>query len=116
MLLVFWIAVSMCKHLVFVDNVAVVRYLWYAYYIPQILIAVLGLNIAIMGGGGENVRLGKGGMFLFGIGAALILLVLTNDWHQIVCAVLQSVRLWYTNAAFLDGKSLHRCRFCVYSS
>ena len=96
-LLVFWIAVSMCKHLVFVDNVAVVRYLWYAYYIPQILIAVLGLNIAIMGGGGENVRLGKGGMFLFGIGAALILLVLTNDWHQIVFSFPEGVP--WTNAS-----------------
>ena len=97
MLLVFWIAVSMCKHLVFMNNVVVVRYLWYAYYIPQILIAVLGLNIAIMGGGGENVRLGKGGMFLFGIGAALILLVLTNDLHQIVFSFPEGV-LW-TNAS-----------------
>lgn len=83
-LLVFWIAVSMCKHLVFTDNVMIVRYLWYAYYIPQILVTVLWLNIAIMAGGGENVRPGKGGMFLFGTGAALILLVLTNDLHQLV--------------------------------
>lgn len=91
MLLVFWIAVSMCKHLVFADHVTVVRYLWYAYYIPQILIAVLGLNIAIMAGGGENVRLGKGGMFLFGIGVALIFLVLTNDLHQIVFSFPEGV-------------------------
>lgn len=91
MLLVFWIAVSMCKHLVFTDHVTIVRYLWYAYYIPQILIAVLGLNIAIMAGGGENVRPGKGGMLLFGIGAALILLVMTNDLHQIVFSFPQGV-------------------------
>ena len=97
MLLVFWIAVSMCKHLVFMDNVAIVRYLWYAYYIPQILIAVLGLNIAIMAGGGENVRLGKGGIFLLGIGAALILLVLTNDLHQIVFSFPEGVP--WTNAS-----------------
>lgn len=96
MLLIFWIAVSMCKHLVFMDNITIVRYLWYAYYIPQILIAVLSLNIAIMGGGGENVRLGKGGMFLFGIGAALILLVLTNDLHQIVFSFPEGVP--WTNA------------------
>lgn len=97
MLLVFWIAVSMCKHLVFMDNVTVVRYLWYAYYIPQIMIAVLGLNIAIMGGGGENTRLGKGGMFLFVIGVALILLVLTNDLHQIVFSFPEGVP--WTNAS-----------------
>ena len=97
MLLVFWNAVSMCKHLVFMDDVTIVRYLWYAYYIPQILIAVLGLNIAIMAGGGDNVRLGKGGMFLFGIGAALILLVLTNDLHQIVFSFQEGVP--WTNAS-----------------
>lgn len=96
MLLVFWIAVSMCKHLVFMDDVTIVRYLWYAYYIPQILIAVLGLNIAIMAGGGENVRLGKGGIFLLGIGVALILLVLTNDLHQIVFSFPEGVP--WTNA------------------
>lgn len=97
MLLVFWIAVSNVKHLVFMDNVVIVRYLWYAYYIPQILIAVLGLNIAIMAGGGENVRLGKGGMFFLGIGAALILLVLTNDLHQIVFSFPEGVP--WTNAS-----------------
>ena len=97
MLLVFWIAVSMCKHLVFTDHVTIVRYLWYAYYIPQIMIAVLGLNIAIMAGGGEHVRLGKGGILLFGIGVALILLVLTNDLHQIVFSFPKSVP--WTNAS-----------------
>lgn len=97
MLLVFWIAVSMCKHLVFMNNVTIVRYLWYAYYIPQILLAVLGLNIAIMAGGGENVSLGKEGWFLLGIGAALILLVLTNDLHQIVFSFPKGVP--WTNAS-----------------
>lgn len=91
MLLVFWITVSMCKHLVFMDDVMIVRYLWYAYYIPQILLAVLGLNIAIMAGGGENVKLGKRGLFLLGIGVALILLVLTNDLHQIVFSFPEGV-------------------------
>lgn len=96
-LLVFWIAVSMCKHLLFQGDVTIVRYLWYAYYIPQILIAVLGLNIAIMAGRGENVGFGKWGWTLFGVGAALILLVLTNDWHQIVFSFPEGVP--WTNAA-----------------
>jgi hypothetical protein len=90
-LLVFWLAVSSVKHLVFYDDVTIVRYLWYAYYIPQILLAVLGLNIAVMAGRGESVRLGKGGMALFGIGAALILLVLTNDLHQLVFSFPEGV-------------------------
>lgn len=96
-LLVFWIAVSMCKHLVFQGDVTIVRYLWYAYYIPQILIAVLGLNIAIMAGRGENAGFGKWGAVLFGVGAALILLVLTNDLHQIVFSFPKGVP--WTNAS-----------------
>lgn len=96
-LFVFWIAVSMCKHLVFQNDVMIVRYLWYIYYIPQILLAVLGLNIAIMAGGGENARPGKLGVALFGIGAALILLVLTNDLHQLVFSFPEGVP--WTNAA-----------------
>lgn len=96
-LLIFWIAVSMCKHLVFQGNVTIVRYLWYSYYIPQILLAVLGLNIAIMAGGGENARPGKKGVALFGIGAALILLVLTNDQHQFVFSFPEGVP--WTNAS-----------------
>lgn len=96
-LLVFWIAVSTCKHLIFENDVMIVRYLWYLYYVPQILTAVLGLNIAIMAGKGENVRLGKGGMALLGAGAALILLVLTNDLHQMVFSFPEGVP--WTNAA-----------------
>lgn len=83
-LLVFWIAVSTCKHLVFENDVAAVRYLWYAYYIPQIMIAVLGLDIALMAGRGETARPFRWRAALYGTGAALILLVLTNDLHQAV--------------------------------
>lgn len=83
-LLILWIVVSTCKHFVFQNNIAMVRYLWYAYYIPQILIAVLSLIIAVMAGKGENVRPGKWNMPLLGGAIALILLVLTNDFHQLV--------------------------------
>ena len=96
-LLVFWIAVSTCKHLIFKNDVTIVRYLWYLYYVPQILMAVLSLNIAIMAGKGENARLGKGGVLLLGAGIALILLVLTNDLHQMVFSFPRGVP--WTNAA-----------------
>lgn len=82
LLLVFWIAVSTCKHLAFQNNVHVVRYLWYAYYIPQILIAVLGLIAVTMAGKGENARPGRWSLALFGSAIVLILFVLTNDLHQ----------------------------------
>ncbi|MDO4331663.1 MAG: histidine kinase N-terminal 7TM domain-containing protein [Eubacteriales bacterium] len=83
-LLIFWIAVSTCKHFVFEDNITVVRYLWYAYYIPQILIVVLSLVTVLMVGKGEDARPGKWGPVLFGSAAGLLLLVLTNDLHQLV--------------------------------
>lgn len=96
-LLVFWVAVSTCKHLIFKNNVTIVRYLWYSYYIPQILMTVLSLNIAVMAGKGESVRLGKWGMARLGVGIALILLVLTNDLHQMVFSFPEGVP--WTNAA-----------------
>lgn len=83
-LLVFWLAMSSCKHLIFQSNVTAIRYLWYAYYIPQILIAVLCLITALMLGKGETARPGKWSIALFGGAAALILLVMTNDLHQLV--------------------------------
>lgn len=90
-LLVFWIVVSTCKHFVFQYDVNMVRYLWYAYYIPQILIPVLGLILVLMVGKGENARPGKWSPVLFGGGGALILLVLTNDLHQLVFSFPEGV-------------------------
>ena len=83
-LLVFWIVVSGCKHFVFSYHVTIVRYLWYAYYIPQILIVALSLITVRMAGKGEDVRPGKESIVLFGGAFALILLVFTNDLHQLV--------------------------------
>ncbi len=75
-LLIFWLVVSTCKHLIFENNVTIVRYLWYAYYIPQILITVLSLITVLMVGKGENARPGRWSLILFGAGGALVLLVL----------------------------------------
>lgn len=83
-LLIFWIIVSCCKHFVFADNATIVRYLWYAYYIPQILTAAFGLIMAIMVGKGENAKPGKWIWALLGAAFVLIVFVLTNDLHQLV--------------------------------
>lgn len=83
-LLIFWLVISTCKHFIFADNITIVRYLWYAYYIPQILITVLSLITVLMAGKGENAKPGRWSFALFGAGGALLLLVLTNDLHQLV--------------------------------
>ena len=83
MLLILWLLIHACKHFVFAQNVDIVRYLWYAYYIPQVMIAVLCLVIAAMVGKGDSAQPGKWCLALFGGGIALILFVMTNDLHQL---------------------------------
>lgn len=83
-LLIFWLFVSACRQFIFPYGSTADRYLWYAYYIPQILIAALSLLAALMVGSDENAKPGKWRLALFGGAAALILFVLTNDLHQLV--------------------------------
>jgi len=97
MLLVFWLVVSTCKHFIFEYDITMVRYLWYAYYIPQILIAVFSVNAALIVGKGENAGTGKCGLALIIGGVALIFLVLTNDLHQLVFSFPEGEP--WTNAA-----------------
>lgn len=90
-LLIFWVAVSACRHFIFSGSADVFRWLWYSYYVVQILIAVLCLIAASLVGKGEDARPEKWIWGLFGAGTALILLVMTNDLHQLVFAFPQGM-------------------------
>jgi len=81
-LMIFWLFVSTCKNFIFISDAEVSRFLWYIYYVPQIFIAVLSLLAALMSGKGEDAVPGKWSGIIFGGGAAMTLLVMTNDLHQ----------------------------------
>lgn len=86
-LLILWTILNVCGSCIFPGQAALNRYLWYACCVPQILAAVLGLMTALMEGKGEDESPGKWSGALFGGAAALILLVMTNDLHQLVFSV-----------------------------
>lgn len=84
LLLILWIVINNLKQFVFQDNITAARYLWYACCIPQLLIAVLSLITGLMAGKGENAKAGKWSFALLGATILMILLVMTNDLHQLV--------------------------------
>ena len=81
-LLVLWMAVRTLKYMIF-GNQHLCRYLWYLYYIPQIMIPLMLILVACSLGKPENYRLPKWTNLLYIPAAALILLILTNDLHQL---------------------------------
>lgn len=80
-LIVFWMVVRTLKFMFF-DNQHLCRYLWYLYYIPQILIPILLVLIACSLGKPENYRMPKWINIIYLSAAALLLMILTNDLHQ----------------------------------
>ncbi|MCF2652295.1 histidine kinase N-terminal 7TM domain-containing protein [Anaeromassilibacillus senegalensis] len=83
-LLVFWFVIRTTNYF-FVDNADTKRYLWYLYYLPMLFIPLFSLYVAILLGKPANARLSKTALLLLSIPTALcLLLVLTNDLHQLV--------------------------------
>lgn len=85
-LLFFWLFIRFIKYNVFSRKDTISRYLWYMYYIPQCLVPPISL-IAMM----ELTRKKKENLskliYLILIPAfVLIILILTNDFHQLAFA------------------------------
>ena len=84
-LLAFWLIVRTCKwEYLLSDQDLLGRYCWYGYYVPMILVPLLGVFIVDHIGKPENHHCPRWMMLLY-IPAGLILLsVFTNDLHQLV--------------------------------
>lgn len=83
-LMIFWIAVRTVKWRFFSPFDVIGRYLWYCYYIPMILVPLLGVFIIICSGKSENYTLPKKMNFFFIPAFMLTAVVMTNDFHQLV--------------------------------
>ena len=69
----------------FITDIGIARQLWYLYYLPMLFIPLFSLFVAISLGKPENARLSKTALLLLSIPTVLcLLLVLTNDLHQLV--------------------------------
>ena len=92
-LMVFWIADRTIKYL-FVSDPAAIRYLWYMYYLPMLLIPFLAVLAAASLGKTENYRLPGWTKALYIPALGLVLLVLTNDLHQQVFRFPEDAVIW----------------------
>ena len=82
-LCVFWLSIRTVKFF-FAAAPAAIRYLWYGYYFPMLFIPLLCVLVALSLRKPENYRLPKWTNLLYIPTALLLLLVLTNDLHQLV--------------------------------
>ena len=82
-LMILWFIVRSLK-LYFVTTPVIVRYLWYFYYPALLMIPMLAALTAISIGKREEDPLPKSVAFLYVPAVLLVLLVLTNDLHQLV--------------------------------
>ena len=85
-LILFWYVVRMCKFNLFRGSELLNSYFWYLYYIPIIFIAVLGFFTAMVADKNEKQSKDvlKKYSFVFVIGIILVVLVLTNNLHNLV--------------------------------
>ena len=83
-LVVFWFVIRSMKYF-FITDTGIARQLWYLYYLPMLFIPLFSLFVAISLGKPENAKLSKTALVLLYIPTVLcLLLVLTNDLHQLV--------------------------------
>lgn len=83
-LMVFWFVIRSTNYF-FTADAEIKRYLWYLYYLPMLFIPLFSLFVAISLGKPANARLSKTALLLLYIPTLLcLLLVLTNDLHQLV--------------------------------
>ena len=83
-LMVFWFVIRSMRYY-FITDIGIARQLWYLYYLPMLFIPLFSLFVVISLGKPASARLSKTALLLLSIPTVLcLLLVLTNDLHQLV--------------------------------
>lgn len=84
LLMAFWLAERTIKWFFVSEFSPLCRYMWYAYYIPMILIPLFGVFITTYIGKPITYKIPKWLNILYIPAAALIIFVFTNDFHNLV--------------------------------
>lgn len=92
-LIVFWLTMRTIKFHLGMD-LNVNRQLWYAYYFPMLFIPLMALFVALSLGKTEKYHLPKWTAALYIPTTILVLLVLTNDFHQLVFTFPSGTAVW----------------------
>lgn len=82
-LMTFWLVVRTLKYH-FVHDPNLSRQLWYCYYLALLFIPLMALFVSFSLGKPDNYRLPKKYMLLCIPAAMILILILTNDFHQLV--------------------------------
>lgn len=93
LLLILWFTLRSAKYFIFWQP-NVTRYLWYLYYLPMLFVPTLALLIAMSLGKPYEYKLPKSVWLLFAVSGALLILVLTNDLHQLVFSFSKNADIW----------------------
>lgn len=83
-LVAFWIILRGAKYVAFEETGIVARHIWYAYYVPALMIPHLSLCAALSVGRPESGVPGRVAIATLPVSLTLIGLVLTNDLHRLV--------------------------------
>ena len=83
-LLILWLYIRTCKWMFFPSDTWTNRYCWYAYYIALIFIPLFGVFVIQCLGKSEDYKLPEKWKLLYLPAIILLLLVFTNDLHQLV--------------------------------
>lgn len=83
-LMLYWLAARTMRYFFVIENSDIYHFLWYSYYIPMLLISLISIFMALHLGKREDYRLTNWTFLLYIPTLLLIVLVLTNDFHQLV--------------------------------
>lgn len=92
-LMVFWVTVRTIRYQ-FAEAPWVLRHLWYLYYLPILFIPLLAVFVALSLGKPEDFHLPKWTNLLYIPATLLLLLVLTNDLHQLTFVFPADAVVW----------------------
>ncbi len=82
MMMVFWIVLREIKYR-YTASPDLIRHLWYLYYVPFLTIPLLSFFSSLFPGRPENFRIDKRLYLLFIPGFSILVMVLTNDLHEL---------------------------------
>ena len=92
-LLILWFTFRSAKYFIFWQPVAI-RYQWYLFYLPMLFVPMLALLIAMSLGKPDEYKLPKSVWLLSAVSGVLLILVLTNDLHQLVFTFPKDADVW----------------------
>ena len=98
-----WLLVRTCKWFYVSEFDALCRYMWYAFYIPMILIPLFGVFITIYIGKPDGYKMPKGLNFLYIPAFLLILYVFTNDIHRTIFKFPSGIELFNSDYTYGFG-------------